>query len=39
VNALTGLRSLFRTLKANRLVFVDPTAGIRVGLSISFGPV
>ena len=29
-NALAGMRSLFRTLKANRVVFVDPTAGIRV---------
>jgi hypothetical protein len=29
-NALAGMRSLFRTLKANRVVFVDPTAGVRV---------
>lgn len=25
-NALNGMRSLFRTLKANRLIFADPTA-------------
>jgi integrase len=30
VSALTGLRSLFKTLKGNRLVFADPTAGVRV---------
>jgi hypothetical protein len=29
-NALAGMRSLFRTLKANRVVFVDPTVGVRV---------
>lgn len=27
-NALNGMRSLFRTLKANRLIFADPTARI-----------
>ncbi|MGH2720425.1 MAG: hypothetical protein ACRDJO_02320 [Actinomycetota bacterium] len=30
VNALVGLRSLFGILKANRLVFADPTSEVRV---------
>lgn len=43
VNALTALRSLFRTLKANRLVFTDPAARVRVlappkGLPLSIDP-
>lgn len=29
-NLLVGMRSLFRTLKANRLIFADPTAGFSV---------
>lgn len=32
VNTLVGLRSLFRTLKANRLVFADPTSGVQVSV-------
>ena len=44
VNMLVGMRSLFCTLKANRLVFADPTAGIRVkapshGLPLAIGSV
>jgi len=30
VNTLTGLRSLFRTLKANRAIFADPASSVRV---------